>query len=94
MLLRISTRQPQYFLTLCLPACLPHPYTLQDLDVDTLGSLEEALQEFNGSCIIISHDRAFLDRLCTGIIAFGEDGKVDVFHGNYSNYTKWKGGSG
>jgi sulfate-transporting ATPase len=57
-----------------------------DLDVDTLRSLEEALIEFAGCAVIISHDRWFLDRLATHILAFEGDSRVEWFEGNYQAY--------
>lgn len=57
-----------------------------DLDVNTLRALEDALLEFGGSAIVISHDRWFLDRICTHILAFEGDSKVTFFTGNYSEY--------
>jgi ATPase subunit of ABC transporter with duplicated ATPase domains len=57
-----------------------------DLDVETLRALEEALLEFPGSAIVISHDRWFLDRICTHILAFEGDSHVEFFPGNYSEY--------
>ena len=57
-----------------------------DLDVNTMRALEEALLEFGGSAMIISHDRWFLDRICTHILAFENDSKVEFFNGNYSEY--------
>ncbi|MBI1181113.1 MAG: energy-dependent translational throttle protein EttA [Alphaproteobacteria bacterium] len=57
-----------------------------DLDVDTLRALEEALEEFAGCAIIISHDRWFLDRICTHIIAYEGDSQVVWFEGNYQDY--------
>jgi ATP-binding cassette ChvD family protein len=57
-----------------------------DLDVDTLRSLEEALLEFPGSVLCISHDRWFLDRIATHILAFEGDSKVVWFQGNYADY--------
>jgi energy-dependent translational throttle protein EttA len=57
-----------------------------DLDVDTLRSLEEALMEFAGCAVIISHDRWFLDRLATHILAFEGDSRVEWFEGNYQAY--------
>lgn len=59
-----------------------------DLDVNTLRALEEAILEFGGSLIIVSHDRWFLDRVCTHILAFEGDSKVVFFHGNYSEYEE------
>ena len=57
-----------------------------DLDVDTLRSLEEALLDFAGCAVIISHDRWFLDRIATHILAFEGDSKVVWFEGNYQDY--------
>jgi len=57
-----------------------------DLDVETLRALEEALLEFPGSAIVISHDRWFLDRIATHILAFEGDSEVVWFAGNYSDY--------
>lgn len=57
-----------------------------DLDVDTLRALEEALTEFGGCTVIISHDRWFLDRLATHILAFEGDSHVEWFEGNYAEY--------
>ena len=57
-----------------------------DLDVDTLRALEEALLEFPGCAVVISHDRWFLDRIATHIIAFEGDSQVVYFEGNYADY--------
>ncbi|WP_447975126.1 energy-dependent translational throttle protein EttA [Nitrospira sp. Kam-Ns4a] len=57
-----------------------------DLDVSTLRALEEALEQFAGCCVIISHDRWFLDRIATHILAFEGDSKVVWFEGNYTDY--------
>ena len=57
-----------------------------DLDVDTLRALEEALTEFAGCVVVISHDRWFLDRICTHIMAFEGDSQVVWFEGNYQDY--------
>jgi len=57
-----------------------------DLDVDTLRALEEALLEFDGCTIVISHDRWFLDRIATHILAFEGDSHVEWFAGNYADY--------
>jgi ATP-binding cassette ChvD family protein len=57
-----------------------------DLDVDTMRALEEALVEFAGSAIVISHDRWFLDRICTHMLAFEGDSRVVWFEGNYQDY--------
>lgn len=59
-----------------------------DLDVATLRSLEQALLDFAGCAVVISHDRWFLDRIATHILAFEGDGKVTFFHGNYSEYEE------
>ncbi|WP_018872015.1 energy-dependent translational throttle protein EttA [Thioalkalivibrio sp. ALJ16] len=59
-----------------------------DLDVETLRALEEALLDFPGSAIVISHDRWFLDRIATHILAFEEDGNVVFFDGNYQEYEE------
>lgn len=64
-----------------------------DLDVDTLRSLEAALSDFNGVSMVISHDRWFLDRICTHIISFEDNGRVVFFDGNYSEFEKDKKGS-
>ncbi len=57
-----------------------------DLDVETLRALEEALESFAGSAMIISHDRFFLDRLCTHILSFEGEGHVEWFEGNFESY--------
>jgi sulfate-transporting ATPase len=57
-----------------------------DLDVNTMRALEEAMLEFGGCVLCISHDRWFLDRICTHIMAFEGDSKVEFFNGNYSEY--------
>lgn len=59
-----------------------------DLDVETLRALEEALVNFPGSAIVISHDRWFLDRIATHTLAFTEDGEVEWFEGSYSEYEE------
>ena len=61
-----------------------------DLDVDTLRALEEALAEFAGCAVIISHDRWFLDRLATHILAFEGDSHVEWFEGNFEDYEEDK----
>ncbi len=58
-----------------------------DLDVETLRALEEALLNFGGCCVIISHDRFFLDRIATHILAFEGDAKTVWFEGNYQSYS-------
>ncbi|KPK31531.1 MAG: ABC transporter ATP-binding protein, partial [Betaproteobacteria bacterium SG8_40] len=57
-----------------------------DLDVETLRALEDALLEFAGSVLVISHDRWFLDRIATHILAFEGDSHVEFFAGNYQEY--------
>ena len=57
-----------------------------DIDVNTLRALEEGLDEFAGCAVVISHDRWFLDRVCTHILAFEGDGNVFYFEGSYSDY--------
>ena len=57
-----------------------------DLDVETLRSLEEALLDFPGAAIVISHDRWFLDRVATHILSYEDDGSVVFFEGNYTEY--------
>lgn len=61
-----------------------------DLDVETLRALEDALLEFAGSILVISHDRWFLDRIATHILAFEGDSKVTFFNGNYHEYEEDK----
>ena len=61
-----------------------------DIDVNTLRALEEGLDEFAGCAVIISHDRWFLDRICTHILAFEGDGNVFYFEGSYSEYEENK----
>ncbi|MDF2140924.1 energy-dependent translational throttle protein EttA [Paenirhodobacter sp. CAU 1674] len=61
-----------------------------DLDVETLQALEAAIEDFAGCAIIISHDRFFLDRLCTHILAFEGDAHVEFFEGNFEDYEKDK----
>ncbi len=62
-----------------------------DLDVATLGSLEEMLVELDGTAFVVTHDRWFLDRVATAILAFEGDGRVVRYGGNYSTYRKLKG---
>jgi ABC-type glutathione transport system ATPase component len=57
-----------------------------DLDVETLRALEEALLDFAGCALVISHDRWFLDRIATHILAFEGDSRVVWFEGNYQDY--------
>jgi ATP-binding cassette ChvD family protein len=61
-----------------------------DLDVNTLRALEDALERFAGSAIVISHDRWFLDRIATHILAFEGDSKLDFFEGNFTEYEEWR----
>jgi energy-dependent translational throttle protein EttA len=61
-----------------------------DLDVDTLRALEEALEDFAGCAVIISHDRWFLDRIATHILAFEGDSRVEWFEGNFQEYERDK----
>lgn len=60
-----------------------------DLDVETLRALEEALLEFPGCAMVISHDRWFLDRIATHILDYRDEGKVNFFEGNYTQYSDW-----
>jgi len=57
-----------------------------DLDVNTMRALEDALDNFAGCVLVISHDRWFLDRIATHILAFEGDSRVAWFHGSYSEY--------
>jgi ATPase subunit of ABC transporter with duplicated ATPase domains len=57
-----------------------------DLDVNTLRALEEAIENFAGCAVVVSHDRWFLDRIATNILAFEEDGSVTWCEGNFSDY--------
>jgi ATPase subunit of ABC transporter with duplicated ATPase domains len=59
-----------------------------DLDVDTLRALEEALTNFGGCAVVITHDRWFLDRIATHILAFEGDGKVVWHDGNFQSYEE------
>ena len=59
-----------------------------DLDVNTLRALEEALENFAGCAIVVSHDRWFLDRIATHILAFEDDGSVHFYYGNWSEYDE------
>ena len=61
-----------------------------DLDVNTLRALEEGLENFAGCAVVISHDRWFLDRICTHILSFEGDSKVYFFEGSYSDYEENK----
>jgi len=61
-----------------------------DLDVNAIRALEDALENFAGCAVIISHDRWFLDRICTHILAFEGDSQVYWFEGNYTDYEENK----
>ena len=61
-----------------------------DLDVQTVRALEEALEDFAGCALVVSHDRWFLDRVCTHILAFENNSEVRFFEGNWSEYAEWK----
>ena len=61
-----------------------------DLDVETVRALEEALEDFAGCALVVSHDRWFLDRVCTHILAFENNSTVRFFEGNWSEYAEWK----
>ena len=61
-----------------------------DIDVNTLRALEEGLEDFAGCAVVVSHDRWFLDRICTHILSFEGDGKVVFYQGTYSDYEDYK----
>ena len=61
-----------------------------DLDVNTLRALEEALDDFAGAAMVVSHDRWFLDRVCTHILAFEGDSEVVWYDGNWSEFAEWR----
>jgi ATPase subunit of ABC transporter with duplicated ATPase domains len=61
-----------------------------DLDVDTLRALEAGLEAFPGCAVVISHDRWFLDRIATHVLAFEGDSQVRWFEGNFSDYEEWR----
>ena len=61
-----------------------------DIDVNTLRALEEGLDDFAGCAVVVSHDRWFLDRICTHILSFEGDGKVVFYQGSYSDYEAYK----
>ena len=61
-----------------------------DIDVNTLRALEEGLDDFAGCAVVVSHDRWFLDRICTHILSFESDGKVVFYQGSYSDYEQFK----
>jgi ATP-binding cassette ChvD family protein len=60
-----------------------------DLDVETLRALEEALLEFPGCAMVISHDRWFLDRIATHILDYRDEGQINFYEGNYTEYEEW-----
>ncbi|MDE5844077.1 MAG: energy-dependent translational throttle protein EttA [Muribaculaceae bacterium] len=61
-----------------------------DIDVNTLRALEEGLDDFAGCAVVVSHDRWFLDRICTHILSFEGDGNVVYYEGSYSDYEQYK----
>ncbi|MFG6385125.1 MAG: energy-dependent translational throttle protein EttA [Muribaculaceae bacterium] len=61
-----------------------------DIDVNTLRALEEGLEDFAGCAVVVSHDRWFLDRICTHILSFEGEGKVVFYEGSYSDYEDFK----
>jgi ATP-binding cassette ChvD family protein len=61
-----------------------------DLDVDTLRALEDGLDSFPGCAVVISHDRWFLDRICTHVLAFEGESQVRWFEGNFTEYEAWR----
>lgn len=61
-----------------------------DLDVNTMRALEEALDDFAGCALVVSHDRWFLDRVCTHILAFENNSQVIWYDGNWSEYSEWR----
>ena len=61
-----------------------------DIDVNTLRALEEGLEDFAGCAVVISHDRWFLDRICTHILSFEGDSNVVFYEGSYSEYEEYK----
>ena len=61
-----------------------------DIDVNTLRALEEGLDDFAGCAVVVSHDRWFLDRICTHILSFEGDGEVVYYEGSYSDYEEYK----
>ena len=61
-----------------------------DIDVNTLRALEEGLDDFAGCAVVVSHDRWFLDRICTHILSFEGDGQVVFYQGSYSDYEEYK----
>jgi len=60
-----------------------------DLDLPTTRVLEEAIEHYAGCMFVVSHDRYFLDRICTHILAFEGDGNIEFYYGNYTDYSHW-----
>ena len=73
---------------LCLAGLLDEP--TNDLDVDTLRALEAGLESFPGCAVVISHDRWFLDRIATHVLAFEGDSVVRWFEGNFTEYEEFR----
>lgn len=71
-------------------SCLILDEPTNDLDMDTMDMLEEILSKYNGTLIIVSHDRDFLDQTVTKILAFEGNGKIEGVIGGYSDYLEWK----
>jgi ATPase subunit of ABC transporter with duplicated ATPase domains len=61
-----------------------------DLDLETLRVLEEAIMEYPGSAIVVSHDRYFLNRVATHILAFEGEAEVNFHHGDFESYQEWR----
>jgi ATPase subunit of ABC transporter with duplicated ATPase domains len=61
-----------------------------DIDVNTLRALEEGLENFAGCAVVVSHDRWFLDRIATHILAFEGDSQITYFEGSYSDYEEFR----
>ena len=59
------------------------------MDIETLRALEEAILEFPGCAMVISHDRWFLDRISTHILDYRDEGKINFFEGNFTEYEAW-----
>lgn len=84
-LMRVLVQNPNFLI-------LDEP--TNDLDLDTLNVLEDFLQSFAGSLVIVSHDRYFMDRLVEHLFVFENEGKIRDFPGNYSDYRDWKAEEG
>lgn len=76
-LLRVLMESPNFLI-------LDEP--TNDLDIETLKILEDFLDEYVGVVVVVSHDRYFLDRVCNKLFAYKDNGEIEVFHGNYSDY--------